>query len=178
MINNIAPLPRFTPLCKCLFLIVNVVLSVTRHLCPVCLKFLLNEHKSAIHYPHFTRMLCWQKTEMARGLAKQVKVHSCTSACPQRSCQCCTSPEAPRLSTAPAMLVTRVRQASVSALDWLINHFSTFSAGRSIALFTCPYINWSVFSSAVLLLRDQFEMIHLWSLLLIYAGSCAFKCPV
>ncbi len=130
--------------------------------------------------PHFTPHAVLAETEMARGLAKQVKVHSCTSACPQRSCQCCASPEAPSLSTAPAMLVTRVpsSQASVSALDWLINHFSTFSAGRSIAPFTCLYINWSVFSSAVLVLRDQFEMIHLWSLLLIYRGCCAFKCPV
>lgn len=134
MINNIALLPHLNLLSKCLLLIVNGVLSVmTRHLCPVS-EVLLKEHKSAIHYISH-RMLCWQK-QMARILAKQVKVHSCTSACPQRSCQCCASPEAPSLSTAPAMLVTRVpsSQASVSALahqsfqhifSWQIN--SSFS---------------------------------------------------
>ncbi len=145
---------------------------------PCMSEVLLNEHKSAIHYLISHRMLCWQKRrwrEAWQSKWKSTPVRQRVRRGPASAAQ------APRL---PAYLQLQrcwwheSRQASVSALDWLINHFSTFSAGRSIALFTCPYINWSVFSSAVLLLRDQFEMIHLWSLLLIYAGSCAFKCPV
>lgn len=95
--------------------------------------------------PHFTPHAVLAETEMARGLAKQVKVHSCTSACPQRSCQCCTSPEAPSLSTAPAMLVTRVpsglgfstrlaHQSFQHIFSWQINSSFYLSVYKLISL--------------------------------------------